>query len=494
MTRLPDIISDTEWSSESLSEVINNQAEALLHYFNATHGYLFEDREKWYELTLRRKTVLRGLDYSNRYVRSFIVSLLDLACRFEYVAMVQTLITIVTDNGILIGKRLEAECRIFSPRPSHSRDIISRFPEICELLEEAREDGADTKEIKSALLSFYRYALGNLAPDYVDRLKQAAGQLPIAALIKTELEDQNTTAESLTSEIDNLLRRNDAPIVAHDHGPHMIEDGTDYAADIQAVDAAFRDIRNLAKSHAPIDTTLEGRGKEIIDNVSDLAVYLSNYGNMHFAKMMSAFEPPFPPPSDKIDLIDWGCGQGIASMAFIEKFGSEKINLIVLIDPSEHSLRRAALHCRKLAPEARIITKCAGFDNLQPGDLPRPTCDTAVNLFSNVLDMKDFSQKHLIDIIETTMHRRNYFACVSPALDETSIALLDSFMQHFAESYESFNLYHNETNTKTSSFWMCNNQYYYGVRIHGSNDYCSRPYSSEGCRRKWTRDMRVFSV
>ena len=40
---------------------------------------------------------------------------------------------------------------------------------------------------------------------------------------------------------------------------------------------------------------------------------------MHFAKICSAFESPFPVIVEKTDIIDWGCGQSISTMAAIEK-------------------------------------------------------------------------------------------------------------------------------------------------------------------------------
>ncbi len=66
------------------------------------------------------------------------------------------------------------------------------------------------------------------------------------------------------------------------------------------------------------------RGKIVLNEENQMYAYVYIYGNMHKAKLDSAFAEPFPNSfSSKIDVIDWGCGQGIASMIFLEKYGNE---------------------------------------------------------------------------------------------------------------------------------------------------------------------------
>ena len=40
----------------------------------------------------------------------------------------------------------------------------------------------------------------------------------------------------------------------------------------------------------------------------------------------------------------------------MEKLGTENIRQVILIEPSELALRRAALHCKAINPNANIIT------------------------------------------------------------------------------------------------------------------------------------------
>ena len=499
MTSLTDIFIKAFHSPDSLTAAIHENAEGIILYFNATGSYLDDDMEQWRRLILSHKSVLNRLDYTDPYVRSFIVSLLDYACRFGDQSMVRILHSITRSHGILIGSRLEAECLIYCPRPSHSIEFLKRFQKICGLLDTALEDGETcVTDVKAALLSYYRHVLENLSAPYISQFRDmVAAEVPVnnvAALIGNEVSDTSMTPQRLYAVIDELLQHNDAPAVARSFGVLLVEEGTPYASYLGYLPPSFPAIRNLAKSMAPANTTLGMRGTEIIRDTDDLAVYMRNYGNMHYAKIASALEPPFPAPGGKVDLIDWGCGQAIASMAYIGRFGADAINMIVLIDPSELSLRRAALHCCHFAPGVPIVTICSDFDSLRPEMLPPPTSPVCVNLFSNVLDMPSFSHSHLISVVESARHPLNHFVCASPATDDTAIMLLDSFMAHFRTSHSKFTLHHTENDTKYSPYWMCNNRYQYGNPRHGCNDYCSQYTEEGGCFHKWTRLLRVFST
>src|SRR5699024_10958277 len=89
----------------------------------------------------------------------------------------------------------------------------------------------------------------------------------------------------------------------------------------------------------------------------------------------------------KVKLIDWGCGQGIASKMFIDTFGTNKVNSVTLIEPSECALKRASLHVSNDVENIKTINK--GFDELEISDLKEKSVPDVVNvhLFSNVIDM-----------------------------------------------------------------------------------------------------------
>lgn len=92
------------------------------------------------------------------------------------------------------------------------------------------------------------------------------------------------------------------------------------------------------------------RGVALLDSHKLMCQYLFSYGNMHEAKILDAasrmphfvFENNFD-----FDIVDWGCGQGLATITFFDLLkkqkGSvnEKVGKVTLIDPSSDVLDRA---------------------------------------------------------------------------------------------------------------------------------------------------------
>ena len=495
-----DRIKESYGSADALVKLINGGAKELFDYFNATYLYLADDKHVWDELVLRNKQVLRSLDYSDPYVRAFLVCLLEYAVRFGLRAAIVSLMPLIREHDIVIGRYLEAVSNIFYPKISHSDELVGRFEHIFRLLHEAwlYEDAGDN-DVVAAMLTYYAYVAENTHEQYaalfIEKLDEKVAEWPLLERVCDAVSRSGSDIKAIYAFVDKILERNDAPIVAYEHGPELIEDNTDYAERLNSdnVKPDFVYIRELAKDFAE-GRLLPQRGTEIIDNVTDLADYMRSYGNMHFAKICSAFEEPFPVIDDKTDIVDWGCGQSIATMASIEKIGADNINMIVLIEPSELALKRAALHCRKLVPKANIITICSDFDSLEPDNLPKATSGQVVNILSNVLDMDCFSQQHLIGLIEASAREKNYFVCASPFKNEASVARLDTFRSYFQSKYRSYRLYHDVANSAIGKYWMCNNRYCYGVNRHGGSYYCGDYYDGNGCSRRWTRVLKVFSV
>ncbi|MDR2382958.1 MAG: hypothetical protein LBD76_03620, partial [Prevotellaceae bacterium] len=207
---------------------------------------------------------------------------------------------------------------------------------------------------------------------------------------------------------------------------------------------------------------------------------------MHKAKLQSALEKLPENFDSKINIIDWGCGQGIASMIFLEKYESKNVNLITLIEPSKLAIKRAALHCKKYCPEMPLKTICKKLDDLTEDDFNLPQTDVTIHLFSNILDIDGYSQNHLIELIEQTQVGENYLVCASPYIDAIKTERLESFKRHF-ENNSSFELFLDIQNSKnpTSSYWNCNNNY--------KNCRCIE-HQEYGCDNKWTRVIKVFKV
>lgn len=94
------------------------------------------------------------------------------------------------------------------------------------------------------------------------------------------------------------------------------------------------------------------------------------------------------------NIIDWGCGQAMASMAyfdFLNQIGTEQeIRNLTLIEPSEIALKRASLHIRNFSPATDIHTINKDLDALANKDFIKNKTHTHIHLFSNILDIDDF--------------------------------------------------------------------------------------------------------
>jgi hypothetical protein len=104
-----------------------------------------------------------------------------------------------------------------------------------------------------------------------------------------------------------------------------------------------------------------------------------------------------------------------------------------------------------------------------------------------ILDIDNYSQSHLIELIEQIQTGKNYFVCANPYIDAIKTGRLESFKRYFENNRDSFESLLDVTNTKSHNdeFWCCNNSY---------KDYVCLEHSENGCNNKWTRVIKVFSV
>ena len=166
---------------------------------------------------------------------------------------------------------------------------------------------------------------------------------------------------------------------------------------------------------------------------------MKSYGLMHKAKLLAAFSHfPFNEIKDKsIDIYDWSCGQGLASIVLLEYLMDNNIvmniNRITLIEPSEIALKRASLHVKHFDSEVTVRTILKDMDSLEIADVSSIEGNAQIHLFSNILDVETYSMQHLIEIIKQGFKGNNYMFCVSPCINDVKTARLDSFVNSFSE-------------------------------------------------------------
>lgn len=191
-------------------------------------------------------------------------------------------------------------------------------------------------------------------------------------------------------------------------------------------DISFIGMRNTARSFLPKDHMEQDklyqdlkRGKDILDDEMHLNMYLKSFGKMHKAKLEAAFDclPDISSIfSEGIEIYDWGCGQGTASICLLDFLRSKNIahNIIAinLIDPSIPATRRAreVLSCYE---NIRVNAVNKAFDDLDEQDFVRSN-HRKLHLFSNILDVDAFDLAQFTHLFQKSFFGSNYFVCVGP--------------------------------------------------------------------------------
>lgn len=165
------------------------------------------------------------------------------------------------------------------------------------------------------------------------------------------------------------------------------------------------------------------RGTAVLDDEPHMNMYLRSFGLMHKAKIDEAFIIMFPYLenlfSQDIEIYDWGCGQGTATICmldFLRKHNLQpKFKRINLIEPSAVAVERAKdiLSCYQECDNAEVRIVNKEFDDLQPDDINSYEC-RKLHLFSNILDVAAFDLAAFTQLFQKTQNGGNYIVCVGP--------------------------------------------------------------------------------
>lgn len=183
----------------------------------------------------------------------------------------------------------------------------------------------------------------------------------------------------------------------------------------------------------PWDATNHGRA--ILQTEEQLNAYIAAYGEMHFIKCRAALQNfPFETLTN-YEIVDWGCGQGIASLTLhdmLKEHGKAYgLKRITLIEPSEPALRRAEAFVKRTIDhrvEVIAINKCIPSSE-ESNDLSEITSSApmAIHLFSNILDIRTLNLRWLAKKV-ASFTRKQQIVCVGPAMrGESRISDFASF-------------------------------------------------------------------
>lgn len=174
-------------------------------------------------------------------------------------------------------------------------------------------------------------------------------------------------------------------------------------------------------------------GKAVLDSEELLNAYIAAYGEMHIVKCRMAmqnfpFEDLVFSRNDNgeitrlknFELYDWGCGQGIGSLVFLQMLHERDmlhgLRRITLVEPSKTAISRAELWVRQAANASTDIRVVNRF--IPANDDPMWTdidCQTsiAIHICSNILDINEVGLKWLAQTTSNISHH-NIYICVGP--------------------------------------------------------------------------------
>ncbi|MCR4799490.1 MAG: DEAD/DEAH box helicase [Bacteroidales bacterium] len=199
----------------------------------------------------------------------------------------------------------------------------------------------------------------------------------------------------------------------------------------------FQAIRNVAATMQNRYYTREERddlwgklhhGIDLLNSHELLCQYLYSFGNMHEKKMHEMFDGigglSFLKSRD-IQIVDWGCGQGLATVCFLDSIKKQdftcNINKIVLVEPSLYALKRAKLHVGLYVKNENVISCINKYLDCNNGVEPivnendiKSNQPITIHLFSNILDLNMLDIKSLTKTIGKTIRGVHYFFCTSP--------------------------------------------------------------------------------
>lgn len=164
---------------------------------------------------------------------------------------------------------------------------------------------------------------------------------------------------------------------------------------INTNNVSFDIIRSISRVDYGQDTWLQlGRGRSILSSQEQLNQYLHSYGLMIKSQWNDVLESLNDVPVENVSIFDYGCGQGLASVLFFDKFrdkSRQQFPLVVLIEPSQIALERAGIICKCYCPYAQVKLINKKLDDLTKDDLKPKDGSVMVHLFSNILDVTGFN-------------------------------------------------------------------------------------------------------
>lgn len=485
MIVIKELKRESENTQQLESYLSHNFREVYDFFICQSHPQLIEAREEIDNYLLIHRQQILALPTDRQTAPAFQALLLEVAERLGLLAAFRYLYTHLSQRAPeFISERVEAASRYLIKVKSID-DLFDRFDSIYELLNEAFHAGTDkTDQIIATFINLYSKVVEDYGQFNLESVKKFKQKIEdtlakdefsflnsplILEVLQLDVDDHSVLGQEIQTKLDVYLGRGIS--VPTFKTVHLTEDDTEYCDALQSIEVRFSAIKRISVSEYSANGSNEvfyslKRGTSVLERPIQLAGYLYSYGDNHYAKLQSAF--PFIPKvflQGEVSVIDWACGQALASMALFDylTINNLKVNIrnVQLIEPSEIALRRAALHISKYRITDQVYTIHRDFDSLTVDDLKNYSDVVKIHLLSNILDMDFYSLSKMLTLIEEKFSGPNLFVCLSPHVGRLQLTRINSFVDFF------------RTKKKFA--------------VHGYED---NPTWGNG----WSRVLRVFSV
>ncbi len=163
-------------------------------------------------------------------------------------------------------------------------------------------------------------------------------------------------------------------------------------------------------------------GIGLLQSETAMNAYIVAYAEMHIAKCRVALQNfPFDKLDGSIEIVDWGCGQGIGSLCTIEALAQRDLAMwlknITLIEPSNNALNRAVINVKKITGN---IVNVFQINQYLPGYGQNNEIEglsyknkNVIHIFSNILDITSINLIKLAKMV-ANLDRNHFILCMGP--------------------------------------------------------------------------------
>ena len=209
-------------------------------------------------------------------------------------------------------------------------------------------------------------------------------------------------------------------------------------ADVQEYIGICKKLLPDEYKHRPYRHPALKNGTNLLQTEDAMNAYMAAYGEMHIAKCRAALQNfPFEELDGTIEIVDWGCGQGVGSLCTLEALSQrgkmQWVKRVTLIEPSSATLERAVVNVAKetcggvtIIPVNRYLPGSHKEDELDGVDY---SAKHVIHVFSNILDVDGIDLARLARMIPYSGHR-HYLLCAGPL--NANAYRMDSFCKIFA--------------------------------------------------------------